>query len=159
MASRRKIMDEFGINSGYVAELLDRYLGNPESVDESWQTYFRSRLPAGSVPKSNGNGATNGRATAAGDVVAPAKAPPLAPAPMTLSPAALSMVEVQGRVAQLINAYRVRGHLFARVDPLRLEPVAPPQLELANFELSEADLDRTFSTVDMAGPKSATLRE
>jgi 2-oxoglutarate dehydrogenase E1 component len=61
-------------------------------------------------------------------------------------------------VSQLINAYRVRGHLFARVDPLRLEPAAPPQLQLANFDLSEADLDRTFSTIDMPGPKTATLR-
>jgi len=69
------------------------------------------------------------------------------------------MAEVQGRVSQLINAYRTRGHLFARVDPLRLEPAAPPQLELANFELAASDLDRTFSTIDMPGPKTATLRE
>ena len=62
-------------------------------------------------------------------------------------------------MSQLVNAYRVRGHLFARVDPLRLEAAAPPELELANFGLAEADLDRTFPTVDMAGPKTATLRE
>ena len=37
--------------------------------------------------------------------------------------------------------------------------MAPPELELANFELSDADLDRTFSTVDMPGAKTATLRE
>ena len=37
-------MDEFGINSGYVAELLDRYLHSPESVDEDWRSYFQSRL-------------------------------------------------------------------------------------------------------------------
>ena len=37
-------------------------------------------------------------------------------------PTAMSVAEVQGRVYQLVNAYRVRGHLFAHVDPLRLEP-------------------------------------
>ena len=69
------------------------------------------------------------------------------------------MSTLQGRVSQLINAYRVRGHLFARVDPLRLEPAAPPQLGLSNFDLTENDLDRTFSTIDMPGPKTATLRD
>ena len=50
-------MDEFGINSGYVAELLDRYLRNPESVDENWRSYFQSRLRGSRVsPAVNGNG-------------------------------------------------------------------------------------------------------
>src|SRR5258706_14073542 len=141
-------MDEFGINSGYVAELLERFLGNPESVDEDWRKYFASRLSGVRIdPRLNGgaNGSTNGHAVA----VASAEAGPVAG----------SMAELQGRVSQLINAYRVRGHLFARVDPLRLEPAPPPQLELANFELSEGDLDRTFSTIDMPGPKTATLRD
>jgi 2-oxoglutarate dehydrogenase E1 component len=170
-------MDEFGINSGYVAELLDRYLNNPESVDESWRSYFGSRL-SGRAPQTqpsapvfgasqlgttqvngptpqvgtNGNGSGNGHASVNGHASAWIS-------PKSVPAAAMSMVEVQGRVAQLINAYRVRGHLFARVDPLRLEPAAPPQLELANFDLSETDLDRSFSTIDMAGPKSATLRD
>jgi len=146
-------MDEFGINSGYVAEQLDRYLHNPESVDENWRRYFQTRLNGQSAGRTNGNGVVNGttsersaNALTAGATRAAAAAP-------------MSMVEGQGHVAQLINAYRTRGHLFARVDPLRLEPAAPPQLDLANFGLTEADLDRTYSTVDMAGPKEATLRE
>ena len=143
-------MDEFGVNSGYVAELLDRYLGNPESVDEYWRGYFSSRLSGAPAPATNGNGAPNGEtlgnvSSARPEVVAHG--------------ASAAMAELQGRVSQLINAYRVRGHLFARVDPLRLEPAAPPQLDLTNFELTEADLDRTFSTIDMPGPKTATLRE
>ena len=146
-------MDEFGINSGYVAEQLDRYLHNPESVDESWRRYFQNRLMGRAAGLTNGhvvaNGTTSDR-TANGLTAAAAR--DVARAPM-------SMVEGQGHVAQLINAYRTRGHLFARVDPLRLEPAAPPQLELANFGLTEADLDRTYSTVDMAGPKEATLRD
>ena len=146
-------MDEFGINSGYVAEQLDRYLHNPESVDENWRRYFQSRLNGQPAGPTNGNGVTNGTTserTANGLTAGAARRATAAP---------MSMVEGQGHVAQLINAYRTRGHLFARVDPLRLEPAAPPQLDLANFGLSEADLDKTYSTVDMAGPKEATLRE
>ncbi|HKQ67810.1 MAG TPA: 2-oxoglutarate dehydrogenase E1 component [Polyangiaceae bacterium] len=146
-------MDEFGINSGYVAEQLDRYLNNPESVDESWRRYFQGRLGHKPAPytngNGNGNGTTNGRTTAA----------LAAPTPERPAPTAMSMAEVQGRVSQLINAYRVRGHLFARVDPLRLEPAATPQLELGNFDLVESDLDRSFSTIDMPGPKTALLRD
>jgi 2-oxoglutarate dehydrogenase E1 component len=146
-------MDEFGINSGYVAEQLDRYLHNPESVDENWRRYFEDRLNGQPGGRTNGNGAVNGTISERSANALTAGTPRVAAA------APMSMVEGQGHVAQLINAYRTRGHLFARVDPLRLEPAAPPQLDLANFGLTEADLDRTYSTVDMAGPKEATLRE
>src|SRR5882724_7283881 len=150
-------MDDFGINSGYVAELLDRYLQNPDSVDAGWRTYFASRLPGGQIAHTNGNGAgatTNGNGT--GTNGHGAQAIPTVP---VNRPSMIAMSTLQGRVSQLINAYRVRGHLFARVDPLRLEPAAPPQLGLSNFDLTENDLDRTFSTIDMPGPKTATLRD
>lgn len=124
-------MDEFGINSGYVAELLERYLANPESVDDNWRSYFASRLGARPL-QTNGNGATNGHGTALAVAAMPV-APVLAPARAVPSAVVPTSAELQGRVSQLINAYRQRGHLFARVDPLRLEPAAPPQLELANF--------------------------
>ena len=72
----------------------------------------------------------------------------------------LAAAALQGRVYQLVNAYRVRGHLFAKIDPLGTPPEAAPELELSNFGLTEADLDVTFPTVDMAGlPERATLRE
>jgi 2-oxoglutarate dehydrogenase E1 component len=59
-----------------------------------------------------------------------------------------------------VNAYRVRGHTFADVDPLGNAPHAPPSLELSNFALTEADLDKTFSTAGMSGlPERATLRQ
>ena len=66
----------------------------------------------------------------------------------------------QTRVAQLVNAYRVRGHLFADLDPLDITPPGHPELELANFGLTEADLDTDFSTAGMCGlPERATLRQ
>ena len=54
----------------------------------------------------------------------------------------------------------MRGHLFANVDPLEAPSGAPPELELSHFGLTEADLDKTFSTAGMSGlAERAKLRE
>ena len=72
----------------------------------------------------------------------------------------LETAGVQGRVFQLINAYRVRGHLFANLDPLGQPPAAVPELELHNFGLGAADYDAVFPNVGVAGlPERATLRQ
>lgn len=46
------------------------------------------------------------------------------------------------KVARLQEAYRVRGHLVARIDPLGRPRPRPSDLTLAHHGLSEADLDR-----------------
>lgn len=144
-------MDEFGINSGYVAELLDRYVQDPNSVDESWRHYFQARgIPAHSWANGNGYALPQAATTAA----FPSGAPALVRAPELQSGGAL-----QGRVSQLIDAYRTRGHLYANLDPLGIEKEDPRELDLHKFDLSEEHLDHSFSTVDMAGPQTATLRE
>src|SRR5437660_9966406 len=52
---------------------------------------------------------------------------------------------LQESVDELINAYRIRGHLFANLDPLGLlRPPATAELELSNFGLSGGDLDTAF---------------
>ncbi|MGZ5970950.1 MAG: 2-oxoglutarate dehydrogenase E1 component, partial [Polyangiales bacterium] len=69
----------------------------------------------------------------------------------------------QAGVTQLIAAYRARGHLLAKIDPLGLlaveAPAAQSDFALETFGLSEADLDSEFSVADMPGERSATLRE
>src|SRR5207237_358912 len=45
---------------------------------------------------------------------------------------------LQEKVAELINAYRIRGHLFANLDPLGLLQPPPPELEIEHFGLSDA---------------------
>jgi 2-oxoglutarate dehydrogenase E1 component len=64
------------------------------------------------------------------------------------------------RVQQLINMYRVRGHLGAHLDPLDAEPPALyPELDLAYYGLSIWDLGRTFVCDGLAGREEATLEE
>ncbi|HEY0004275.1 MAG TPA: multifunctional oxoglutarate decarboxylase/oxoglutarate dehydrogenase thiamine pyrophosphate-binding subunit/dihydrolipoyllysine-residue succinyltransferase subunit [Pyrinomonadaceae bacterium] len=66
----------------------------------------------------------------------------------------------QARVLELINAYRVRGHLIADIDPLHALPVQyHPELDITTYGLTIWDLDREFITGGLAGKESTTLRE
>lgn len=66
----------------------------------------------------------------------------------------------EARVMELINAYRVRGHLIADIDPLNALPVLyHPELDIETYGLTIWDLDREFITGGLGGVESATLRE
>jgi multifunctional 2-oxoglutarate metabolism enzyme len=69
-------------------------------------------------------------------------------------------------IMQMINAYRVRGHLIADLDPLGKEPSYHPEMDPETYGLTIWDLDREFLTGSLGeaigdgGPKPvATLRE
>jgi 2-oxoglutarate decarboxylase len=75
-------------------------------------------------------------------------------------------VAKEAAVLQLINAYRVRGHLVADLDPLGSPAGYHPELDPATYGLTIWDLDRPFITGTLAealgpgGPQPvATLRE
>ena len=69
-------------------------------------------------------------------------------------------VAKQARVLELINAYRVRGHLLADIDPLRTRPIAHhPELDLETYGLTIWDLDREFWTGGLKGGDRLPLRE
>ncbi len=127
---------EFGINAAHVEELYLRFRENPQLVDASWRAFFLSR---------NGVGATDSEpaVTSASASVERPSVPGYA----------------QAQVANLVNAYRRRGHLFADLNPLAEPTTRRDDLELAQFGLSTSDLDRPFAVGDMPGPKSQTLRE
>ena len=66
----------------------------------------------------------------------------------------------QARVMELINAYRVSGHLIADIDPLHAMPLLyHPELDIETYGLTMWDLDRVFITGGLGGTESATLRE
>jgi 2-oxoglutarate dehydrogenase E1 component len=77
----------------------------------------------------------------------------------------ISQIAKQAAVLQLINAYRVRGHLIADLDPLGSAPSYHPELDPATYGLTIWDLDREFltgtlgQTEDNHQPKMRTLRE
>jgi 2-oxoglutarate decarboxylase len=64
----------------------------------------------------------------------------------------------QIRVQELINMYRVRGHLNANLDPLHSEPpTLHSELDLATYGLTMWDLQRSFVVSGLAGRSEATL--
>ena len=66
---------------------------------------------------------------------------------------------LQNRVKDLIDAYRIHGHLGATIDPLgRGRPTRAPMLDPANFGLGEEHLDRRFHSSGLI-PGPATLRD
>jgi 2-oxoglutarate dehydrogenase E1 component len=148
----------------FVEGLLSDYLRDRNSVSPDWRRYF---------DEMNGSGRGNGHeaappVTQIGPSFRPASlfAPPhfavrakelptVQPAPTSRE---LAIAASQDRVDQLIRAYRVRGNLVAQVDPLGRPRPQLPELELGFYGLTEADLDREFSTVTIEGPQSMTLR-
>jgi multifunctional 2-oxoglutarate metabolism enzyme len=67
-------------------------------------------------------------------------------------------LEKQSRVMQLINMYRVRGHLLAELNPIGWEVLHHPELDLSHYGLTLWDLDREFLTDGLPGPRKQQLR-
>ncbi|MFE2971788.1 multifunctional oxoglutarate decarboxylase/oxoglutarate dehydrogenase thiamine pyrophosphate-binding subunit/dihydrolipoyllysine-residue succinyltransferase subunit [Streptomyces sp. NPDC059340] len=133
---------EFGINEWLVDEQYERYLNDPGSVDRTWREFFTSPIPA--ARREARNGATN----AQGSQESPESQE-------SADEAAVKAV----RVAALIDAYRVRGHLVADTDPLTAGRVtAHPELDLPAFGLRNEDLQREFVVDGFAGQATMTLR-
>ena len=140
------MFEDFGINAGYVEELHARWQQSPQSVDAAWRELFEgggdgaNGAPAGAYTNGHANGVATG-ARAARDTNGVA-------------------TEQQNLVAQLVNAYRVRGHLYAKLDPLADPTDAKPELEPSNFGLSDVSPSATFFTAGMTGlPERATLAQ
>src|SRR5262249_8401814 len=134
-----------GLNAGYVAQLLEDYLESPSSVAPEWRALFEhdgealSALPGlQRLLELHGDG--NGHATPAPVVPAPREAPAEAP-PVTRSEVAEADTPVDelllGGVAAamaLVKAFRMHGHLAARLDPLGSEPTGDPALDESRLE-------------------------
>lgn len=139
-------------DAAYVDQLYQAYKQDPNSVDTSWQTFFEGfdfSLTYGENESkaTNGNGpSTNGTAAVANGQ-------------QTKTPVDAKHSEKEVSVASLIKAYRSRGHLLAQTNPIRSRKDRNPRLELADYALSEADLDTVFESGTLLGIGSATLRE
>jgi 2-oxoglutarate dehydrogenase E1 component len=131
-----------GMNSLAIDELYERYRQDKNSVDPQWAYFFAGFELAG----------RNGRGTSA------ATAPAEPPQPEESQPtAAISSPDLQ--IADLIHNYRELGHLIADLDPLGHNMTQHAFLDLAEFGLSEADLDRTVKPGNFRGPNCGTLRQ
>jgi 2-oxoglutarate dehydrogenase E1 component len=147
----------FGGNAPYVEELYEAYLENPGSVPENWRTYFDALQH---VPAVDGSEAKDvPHAPIVESFAQRAKANALT---LKASSAELSVARKQVHVQSLIAAHRSLGARWADLDPLkRQERPRIPELEPAFYDLTESDMDITFSATNTYFTKAEqqTLRE
>jgi 2-oxoglutarate dehydrogenase E1 component len=155
-------------NAGFTERLLAQFLKEPSQVPAPWRRYFIELLQSEGRPPE-GRPRPNGAAPEVAPqraVIAQSPSVPRAPAaewPPAPDGAArklhLDGALLQDRVEHLIRAYRVRGHLAARLDPLGLPRSMRPDLALDAHGLTPADLDRSVSAAWVPGPQSQTVRD
>ena len=147
----------FGGNAPYVEELYEAYLDNPGSVPETWRVYFDNLQH---VPATDGSDARDvAHAPVVESFAQRAKANAFA---LKASEADLAVARKQVHVQSLIAAYRFMGSRWADLDPLkRTERPKIPELEPTFYDLTESDMDITFSAVNTYFSKSehTSLRE
>ena len=133
-----------GGNAAYVEDLYEAWLDEPDSVPENWQRIF------GEIAEDIGD---DTRHQAIEDYFRELAAS---------GGSGESSAEdfKQAGVLRMINAFRVRGHQRARLDPLDLSQRPDvPDLEPGFHSLSESDLKTRFHTGTLAAPDHLTLAE
>ncbi|MDA8734247.1 2-oxoglutarate dehydrogenase E1 component [Flavobacteriaceae bacterium] len=128
-------MDQYSFlntaHTTYFAELYDQYLINPEHVEPSWRAFFQGfefGIEESKKEKLSFEG-----------VEVP------------------DNILNEFKVVKLINAYRTRGHLFTKTNPVRDRRTYLPNLEIQNFDLSNDDLDSVFNAGEIIGVGATTL--
>lgn len=145
-----------GNNAAFLEELYENYLQDADSVPAQWRLFFqgleagdsqRGRdVPHGPIREEFAARARLGGRRRVVEVQGEVLAPEAA--------------EKQAAVLRLINAYRVRGHQAANLDPLQLrDPQVVPDLDPAFHNLTEADMDRSFNTGSLFTDEQLPLRE
>src|SRR5690606_31071437 len=140
----------YGGNADYIEQLYSRYKSDPNSVDETWSSFFSRLDDSQDVAARNAEGPSWGRTdwpqAASGDLIAAldgnwgelavktekavtkkaiAEGKPSASAQDVLQATRDSI-----RAIMMIRAYRMRGHLHADLDPLKLKADEPaPELD------------------------------
>ena len=127
-------MDKFSFlnaaHTGFIGDLYEQYLINPDAVEPSWRSFFQ------------GYDLANENYSLTDDEEVSTKIP--------------EEVRKEFLVIDLINGYRTRGHLFTKTNPVRDRRKYTPTLELETFGLTQNDLATVFNAGDFLGigPKS-----
>ncbi len=118
-------------HTAYFAELYDQYLINPEQVEPSWRAFFQG-FEFGIEESKKEKPSYEG-------VEVPEN------------------ILKEFKVVKLINAYRTRGHLFTKTNPVRDRRIYAPNLEVENFDLDKDDLEVVFNAGEIIGLGPTTL--
>ena len=119
-------------HTDYFTELYDKYLKYPDTVEPSWRAFFQGfdfGLENGTVISSTS------------DIEVP------------------DHLKKEFAVVKLIDAYRSRGHLFTKTNPVRERRTYKPDLNFQNFGLEEKDLATVFNAGEVMGIGPSTLEK
>jgi 2-oxoglutarate dehydrogenase E1 component len=138
-------MDRFSFlnaaHTAFFADLYDQYLENPDSVEPSWRSFFQGFDFANEF---NSNSAAQLGLMASGE-----------------NPTGIGSEKLQKEfnVLKLIEAYRTRGHLFTKTNPVRERRTYTPTLAIENYGLSQADLATVFDAAKILNLNPCSLQD
>ena len=169
----------YGGNAAYVEQLYARYERDPKSVDADWQDFFSGLKdePGGAVAEAEGPAwrrpdwpiAANGELVSALDgdwrAVETLLGDKIKNGITTrggeISDEAIRQATRDSvHAIMMIRAYRMRGHLYADLDPLGLvERIDETELDPKSYGFTEEDYDRRIFIDYVLGLEFATLNE
>ena len=137
-------------NREYIDQLYQQYTADPNSVDEQWGVFFQGfELGYGrSADQEDADGQSSADQPAA---VAPQGAP--------AGSERRYLERTDTGAVAVVEAYRQYGHFAANLDPLGSSPSEHPLLQLSEFELSEADLDKGVGMGGFGHQTDGSLRD
>src|SRR6187402_1340692 len=158
------------LSLAFAEGLYADYLKDPNLVPPDWQAYFAELTPDTDFSRApklgpsfraaslfNAPVASNGHAQPG--VNGHAKSNGNGNGNGTLAQGVSDAAVRQDAVDALVRAYRVRGHMIAKIDPLGLPRPTQAELDPEFYELTGHDLERKFSSRTILGAQPLTLRE
>ena len=155
-------------NSTFVAELYARYLEKPATVDSEWAAFFcelKDEAPDVLKDLQGASWAPNGTAVigteTAAEVLKTNGAKGHAANGAAPGHVLSDVTRDSIQALMIIRSHRVRGHLYAELDPLGLEqPLSHTELDPESYGFTEADYDREIYIHDRLGlGEKAPLRD
>ena len=167
-----------GHNAEYLEQVYANYVQDPASVDASWAEFFQSlgdaandvtaeaagpswaRMDWPPVPNDDLTHALDGQwaepVAAEKKIKEKAVEKGVAVSEDQVKRAVLDSV----RAIMIIRAYRIRGHLIADLDPLKMHATEPhPELDPRSYGFTEADMDRPIFIDNVLGLTHASMRQ
>ncbi|MBV8914933.1 MAG: 2-oxoglutarate dehydrogenase E1 component, partial [Acetobacteraceae bacterium] len=148
-----------GANAAFIADLYARWVNDPASVDPSFAELFGAMNDEARAILTDASGASWAPRSydfGVPEAARPAKAAAEGPTLEQVRAAATDSL----RALMLIRAYRVRGHLEARLDPLGLQVPKPhTELDPATYGFGPDDRDRPIFIDGVLGRETATVNE
>ena len=169
----------YGGNADYIEDLYARYENDPKAVDAQWQAFFQSlkddrtdvlkRAEGPSWSRPHWPQPARGELISALDgdwhevekVVGNKLKARAQGAGFEFSSAEVQQATRDSiHALMLIRAYRARGHFYANLDPLGLEPHHNEEdLDPRSYGFTDADMDRPIFLDKVLGLEIGTLRE